>query len=135
VRARTLQLMSKKVTILLEAYKREARKLADELKRLDSRIAQIDDLNKSYREHLALPQLRAAEYRDAASILMRLTERREIDVQRQTLLTVERDRLGRILAEKKRQIERLDEEAKRVVALERLEKERIREMLTPAPRK
>ncbi len=135
MRARTLQLMGKKVSILLEAYKREARKLAEELKRLDTRIAQIDDLNQSYRQHLALPDLRAAEYRDATSILMRLTERRDIDVQRKDLLGVERDRLSRILAEKKRQIERLEEEAKRVIAVERLEKERIRETLAPAYRK
>jgi hypothetical protein len=127
--------MGKKVSILLEAYKREARKLAEELKRLDTRIAQIDDLNQSYRQHLALPDLRAAEYRDATSILMRLTERRDIDVQRKDLLGVERDRLSRILAEKKRQIERLEEEAKRVIAVERLEKERIRETLAPAYRK
>lgn len=135
MRARTLQLMGKKVTILLEAYKREARKLAEELKRLDTRIGQIDELNASYRDHLTLPALRASEYRDTASILMRLTERREIDAQRHALLSVERDRLGRILAEKKRQIERLEEEAKRVLAAERMEKDRMREMLTPAPRR
>ena len=62
--ARVYELMALKQTIELNAYKREAARLHEELDRLQKRRAQITDLDEGYREHLAVPDLRPGELRD-----------------------------------------------------------------------
>jgi hypothetical protein len=134
-RARILELMAMKETIQLQAYRKEATRLFEEIDRLVKRRAQIDDLEQGYREHLAMPGLRAQEYRDVLQLIALLRERREVDAARREILDAERDRLTKILSEKKRQIERLQEEAKRIKILSRQELEDRQATLLPARRK
>jgi hypothetical protein len=134
-RARILELMAMKETIQLQAYRKEATRLFEEIDRLVKRRAQIDDLEQGYREHLATPQLRAQEYRDVLQLIALLRERREVDAARREILDAERERLTKILSEKKRQIERLQEEAKRIKILLRQELEDRQATLLPARRK
>lgn len=134
-RSRLLALVGLKATIAQQAVRREAQKLASELSRLDTLLKQIGSLELSYKDHLKLPALRPAEYRDTVSILSRLQDRRTLDTSRLEMLTIERDRLSRILAEKKRHIDKLAEEAKGALKLERAEQDRIRETLMPTRRK
>lgn len=130
-----LELVGLKATIAQQAIRREAQKLASELSRLDTLLTQIGTLELSYKDHLKLPALRPAEYRDTVSILSRLQDRRSLDTSRREMLTIERNRLSSILAEKKRHIDRLAEEAKGALKQERDERDRVRETLIPARRK
>jgi hypothetical protein len=134
-RSRLLTLVGLKATISQQAVRREAQKLSVELVRLNALLKQITQLDLSYKEHLSLPALRSAEYRDTVSILASLQDRRNIDTSRLDMLTVERDRLVAILAEKQRHIDRLGEEAQRARKNERAERERIQETLIPERRK
>lgn len=133
-RVRILELMALKETIQLQAYKREAARLFEEIDRLDKRREQIKDLDQGYREHLAMPELRAQEYRDILQIIARLKERCDVDDARREILMVERVRLTRILAEKKRHIERLEDEARQEKILLRHQLEERRAGLMPARR-
>ena len=133
-RARKYELMALKHTIALQTYRREASRLFDEIARLDARIAQITQLDLGYREQLAEPNLRITEYRDVIQIISRLSERREIDVARNEILGAERNRLITILAEKKQQIEKIEETALQIKKEERLEREKRSEALIPARR-
>ena len=134
-RSRLLTLVGLKATISQQAVRREAQKLSVELVRLNALLKQITQLDLSYKEHLSLPALRSAEYRDTVSILASLQDRRNIDTSRLDMLTVERDRLVAILAEKQQHIDRLGEEAQRARKNERAERERIQETLIPERRK
>lgn len=133
-RARKFELIALKHTIALQAYRREASRLFEEIARLDARIAQIRELDLGYREQLAVPNLHVTEYRDVLQIISRLNERREIDVTRNEILGVERNRLITVLAEKKRQIEKLEESAVQVRKEERREREDRAAALVPARR-
>jgi len=133
-RDRTYQLIATMHTIKLNAFRREAAKLMEELKRLDERLDQISGLWTGYREHLALPDMKANEARDVLHIMGQLHQRREIDKARGDILRNERNRLSAILAEKKRQIERLEEAAKDWRKQERLEREERQAALMPARR-
>ena len=134
-RARIFQLMALKQTIELNAYKREAARLHEEIDRLEKRRVQIADLDQGYRDHLAMPGLTPVEYRDITQIIARLSERKSVDAARHEILLTERDRVARILAEKKRQIERLEEEARNVKIQERHAIEERNLMLMPERRK
>jgi archaellum component FlaC len=118
-RARVYELMALKQTIELNAYRREASRLHEEIDRLDKRREQIIDLDQGYREQLAVPGITANEYRDITQIIARLHERTSVDLARREILETERERVGKILAERKRKIERLEEEAKMVKIQER----------------
>jgi len=118
-RARVYELMALKQTIELNAYRREASRLHEEIDRLDKRREQIADLDQGYREQLAVPGITANEYRDITQIIARLHERTSVDLARREILETERERVGKILAERKRKIERLEEEAKMVKIQER----------------
>ena len=118
-RARVYELMALKQTIELNAYRREASRLHEEIDRLDKRREQIADLDQGYREQLAVPGITANEYRDITQIIARLHERTSVDLARREILETERERVGKILAERKRKIERLEEEAKMVKVQER----------------
>lgn len=133
-RARTMELIALKQTITLQAHRREAKRLFEEIARLEARIAQIAELDRGYREQLALPEMHVTEYRDVLHIIGKLRERSDIDKARNEILDVERTRLRAILAEKKRQIETLEESAKQVKREERREREERLERLTPARR-
>ena len=133
-RARKFDLIALKHTIALQAYRREASRLFVEIARLDARIAQIIELDLGYREQLAIPDLHMTEYRDVLQIMNRLQQRREIDVTRNEILSVERNRLIQVLAEKKRQIEKLEESAVEVRKEERREREDRAAALVPARR-
>jgi hypothetical protein len=93
--------------------------LHEEIDRLDKRREQIVDLDQGYREQLAVPGITANEYRDITQIIARLHERTSVDLARREILETERERVGKILAERKRKIERLEEEAKMVKIQER----------------
>lgn len=133
-RARKYELMALKHTIALQTYRREASRLFEEIARLDARIAQITELDLGYRQQLAEPNLHITEYRDVIQIMSRLSERREIDVARNEILGAERKRLITILAEKKQQIEKIEETALQIKKEERLEREKRSEALIPARR-
>jgi hypothetical protein len=133
-RARALAVVALKRKIALNAVRREASRLAEEIQRLESRLAQVAELSASYREHLAMPGLNPMEFRSTVQILARLNERKEVDGARREILDVERVRLAGMLAECKRQIDRLQEEELAARRAERLEKEARREALMPARR-
>jgi len=133
-RARKFDLIALKHTIALQAYRREASRLFEEIARLDARIAQITTLDLGYREQIAGPNLHMTEYRDVLQIMTRLHQRREIDVTRNEILSVERNRLIKVLAEKKRQIEKLEESAVEVRKEELREREDRAAALVPARR-
>ncbi len=126
--------MALKQTIALQVHRREATRLFDEIARLDARITQIADLDRGYREQLQIPDLHVTEYRDVLQIIGRLRERSDIDKARNEILDVERVRLRALLAEKKRQIDRLEDSAKQVKNEERLALEERLARLTPARR-
>ena len=134
-RARVYELMALKQTIELNAYRREASRLHEEIDRLDKRREQIVDLDQGYREQLAVPGITANEYRDITQIIARLHERTSVDLARREILVTERERVGKILAEKKRKIERLEEEAKMVKIQERHILDERALMLMPERRK
>ncbi len=133
-RARKFELIALKHTITLQAYRREATRLYEEIARLDARIAQITELDQGYREQLKEPSLHIMEYRDVLQIIGRLNERKGIDVARNEILSAERKRLTEILAQKKQQIEKLEESANIIRKEERIERERRAEALVPARR-
>jgi len=133
-RSRIMELMALKQTIALQVHRREAMRLFDEIARLDARITQIADLDRGYREQLKIPDLHVTEYRDVLQIIGRLRERSDIDKARNEILDVERIRLRALLAEKKRQIDRLEDSAKQVKNEERLALEERAARLTPARR-
>jgi archaellum component FlaC len=134
-RARVYELMALKQTIELNAYRREAARLHEEIDRLDKRREQIVDLDQGYREQLAMPGITANEYRDITQIIARLHERTSVDLARREILETERERVGKILAERKRKIERLEEEAKMVKIHERQLLDERALMLMPERRK
>jgi len=133
-RARKYELMALKHTIALQTYRREATRLFDEIARLDARIAQITELDLGYRKQLTEPNLHITEYRDVLQIISRLSERREIDVARNEILGAERKRLIKILAEKKQQVEKLEDSALQIKKEEQAERESRAEALIPARR-
>ena len=122
-RSRIMELMALKQTIALQAHRREASRLFEEIARLDARIAQIADLDRGYREQLQIPDMHVTEYRDVLQIIGRLRERSDIDKARNEILDVERVRLRALLAEKKRHIDLLEESAKQVKNEERIARE------------
>ena len=124
-----------KQSIELNAYRREAARLHEEIDRLNKRRLQITDLDQGYREQLAAPGLTAIEYRDITQIIGRLHERTAVDQARREILETERERVARILAERKRKIERLEEEAKAVKVKERHAIEESNLMLMPERRR
>ncbi len=133
-RSRIINRFALSKTIQLLGFKREAARLNEEVMRLRERIEQVQGLERSYREHLALPSLSMLEYRSVMDISRRLGERKTIDQARLELLDVERVHLAKLLAGKQQQIDLLDDEAKRAKQTERQEKEDRQELLMPARR-
>ncbi|MBU3730126.1 MAG: hypothetical protein FGM26_01105 [Beijerinckiaceae bacterium] len=134
IRPRALAIVALKRKIALNEIKREAFRLAEEIERLDTRLTQVADLQSAYKDHLALPGLSPTELRSTVQILNRLNERRDVDGARREILETERVRLAGMLAEKKRQIDKLEEEEQAARRAERAEKEARREALMPLRR-
>ena len=134
IRPRALAIVALKRKIALNEIKREASRLAEEIDRLDTRLAQVADLQSAYKEHLALPGMSPTELRSTVQILNRLNERRDVDGARREILETERVRLAGMLAERKRQIDKLEEEELAARRAERAEKEARREALMPMRR-
>ena len=134
IRPRALAIVALKRKIALNEIKREAFRLAEEIERLDTRLTQMADLQSAYKDHLALPGLSPTELRSTVQILNRLNERRDVDGARREILETERVRLAGMLAEKKRQIDKLEEEEQAARRAERAEKEARREALMPLRR-
>lgn len=118
-------------TIQLNEIRREIARLHDEIARIDQRLEQVAMLERGYRDHLRLPELSIIEYRGAADIVARLHERRQVDDNRRDVLETERVRIAGMIVERKRRIEKLEEEERRARADERAHGEAIREALTP----
>ena len=133
-RARTMELLALKKAITLQSYRREAARLFEEIARLEARITQIAELDRGYREQLALPEMHVTEYRDVLNIIGKLRERSDIDRARNEILDVERTRLRKLLAEKMREIETLEDAARQAKSEERRERDERLERLTPARR-
>ncbi len=121
-------------TIKMNEIRREAMRLQTEITRLDQRLEQVGMLEGGYREHLRMPDLSVVEYRGVNDIVGRLNERRQVDTARRDVLDTERVRIAGMLAERKRQIEKLEEEALRARSEEAAEREAIREALMPTRR-
>ena len=134
IRPRALAIVALKRKIALNEIKREASRLAEEIDRLDTRLTQVADLQSAYKEHLALPGLSPTELRSTVQILNRLNERRDVDGARREILETERVRLAGMLAERKRQIDKLEDEELAARRAERAEKEARREALMPMRR-
>ena len=134
IRPRALAIVALKRKIALNEIKREASRLAEEIDRLDTRLTQVVDLQSAYKEHLALPGLSPTELRSTVQILNRLNERRDVDGARREILETERVRLAGMLAERKRQIDKLEDEEQAARRAERAEKEARREALMPMRR-
>ena len=134
IRPRALQIVALKRKIVLNEVKREAARLAEEIDRLEKRLGQVEELSQSYRVHLGVPGLSPTELRSTLQILIRLNERKDIDGARREILETERVRLAGLLAEKKRQIDLIEDQERAARMTERLEKETRREALLPARR-
>ena len=133
-RSRALAVVGLKRKIAMNAVRREAVRLSEEIERLELRLNQVADLSQSYRDHLTIPSLNPTELRSTMQILARLNERKDVDGARRDILEVEKVRLAAMLAECKRQIDRLQEEELAARQRERLEKEARREALMPIRR-
>jgi len=106
-------------------WQMETGRLVSEIQRLDDRISQVEALKSIYQSHLTNPSLTARELIGIRIINMHLNDRRDLDQSRLTLLAEERQRLMAMLAAKKREVDMLEDETKRLKrneAEEKLEK-------------
>ncbi len=134
IRPRALAIVALKRKIALNEVKREAARLAEEIDRLDTRLSQVEELSQSYKQQLAAPGLTPIELRSTMQILNRLTERKDVDGSRREILETERVRLASLLAERKRQIDLIEDQELLARRAERAEKEARREALMPTRR-
>jgi DNA repair exonuclease SbcCD ATPase subunit len=132
--SRTVKLYALTKTIKLQQYRREAAKLFGEIDRINKRLVQLVELRQGYADHLGLPELTPMEVRGALHIAGMLDERKSVDEARRDLLEGERSRLANLLIEKKREIEKLEEEELRLKRLERQERQERQDALMPTRR-
>ena len=132
--SRLVKLAALKRSVQLQTWRREANRLFDEIHRLDQRIDQVERLEDIYRDHLAGQSVSANELISIRVINAQLRERKDIDKNRRELLDVERVRVSGVLAEKRREIDNLEDEAKRRKRLEAEEKLERLQSLMPARR-
>ncbi len=132
--SRRVKLYSIKKNIELLGYRREADQLKSELDRLSKRIEQVAELESGYKQQLAMPEMSATEYMTIIDIFHRLSERRRLDQARYDMLETERSRLTGIVISKKREVEKLEDQAKTMAIQEREEKQEIADRMMPAPR-
>ncbi|MEN9754058.1 MAG: hypothetical protein RLZ07_440 [Pseudomonadota bacterium] len=115
-------------------WQMETGRLISEIQRLDERIAQVDALKHIYQDHLAKPSLTARELIGIRIINMHLNDRRDLDKNRLEVLASERQRLMGMLAAKKREVDMLEGETKRLKSREAEEKLEKLQSLLPARR-
>ena len=132
--SRHVKLYSIKKNIELLGFRREADQLKSELDRLNKRIEQVAELEAGYKQQLAMPEMSATEYMTIIDIFHRLSERRRLDQARYDMLETERSRLTGIVISKKREVEKLEDQAKSMAIQEREEKQEIADRMMPAPR-
>ena len=132
--SRRVKLYSIKKNIELLGFRREADQLKSELDRLNKRIEQVAELEAGYKQQLAMPEMSATEYMTIIDIFHRLSERRRLDQARYDMLETERSRLTGIVISKKREVEKLEDQAKSMAIQEREEKQEIADIMMPAPR-
>jgi len=132
--SRRVKLYSIKKNIELLGFRREADQLKSELDRLNKRIEQVAELESGYKQQLAMPEMSATEYMTIIDIFHRLSERRRLDQARYDMLETERSRLTGIVISKKREVEKLEDQAKTMAIQEREEKQEIADRMMPAPR-
>ena len=132
--SRRVKLYSLKKNIELLGFRREADQLKSELDRLNKRIEQVAELEAGYKQQLAMPEMSATEYMTIIDIFHRLSERRRLDQARYDMLETERSRLTGIVISKKREVEKLEDQAKSMAIQEREEKQEIADRMMPAPR-
>jgi hypothetical protein len=132
--SRRVKLYSIKKNIELLGYRREADQLKSELDRLSKRIEQVTELETGYKQQLAMPEMSATEYMTIIDIFHRLSERRRLDQARFDMLETERARLTGIVIGKKREVEKLEDQAKSLAIQEREEKQEKADKMMPAPR-
>ena len=132
--SRRVKLYSIKKNIELLGYRREADQLKSELDRLNKRIEQVAELEAGYKQQLAMPEMSATEYMTIIDIFHRLSERRRLDQDRYDMLETERSRLTGIVISKKREVEKLEDQAKAMAVQEREEKQELADRMMPAPR-
>ncbi len=132
--SRRVKLYSIKKNIELLGFRREADQLKSELDRLNKRIEQVAELEAGYKQQLAMPEMSATEYMTIIDIFHRLSERRRLDQARYDMLETERARLTGIVISKKREVEKLEDQAKTMAMQEREEKQEMADKMMPAPR-
>ncbi|MBM3635862.1 MAG: hypothetical protein FJX04_01965 [Alphaproteobacteria bacterium] len=123
--SRITRLAALKRKVEYRKWQMETGRLVSEIQRLDDRISQVEALKSIYQSHLTNPSLTARELIGIRIINMHLNDRRDLDQSRLTLLAEERQRLMAMLAAKKREVDMLEDETKRLKrneAEEKLEK-------------
>ena len=133
-RSRIIGLLAIKRKVALQKFRQEQGRLTEEIDRLGLRIDQVVALEAGYHAHLTEKSISVNELRGITALTARLGERRDIDQRRRELLDVERIRLAPILVAKRREIEKLEEEAKIAALAEAEEKAEKRLALMPARR-
>ena len=132
--SRITRLAALKRKVEYRKWQMETGRLISEIQRLDDRIGQVDALKSIYQNHLEKPSLTARELIGIRIINMHLNDRRDLDQNRLELLAEERQRLMAMLAAKKREVDRLEDETKRLKSREAEEKLEKLQALLPARR-
>jgi len=132
--SRITRLAALKRKVEYRKWQVETGRLISEIQRLDDRINQVDALKTIYQNHLEKPSLTARELVGIRIINMHLNDRRDLDMNRLQLLAEERQRLMSMLAAKKREVDMLEDETKRLKRSEAEEKLEKLQALMPARR-
>ena len=132
--SRITRLAALKRKVEYRKWQMETGRLISEIQRLDDRISQVESLKSIYQSHLTKPSLTARELIGIRIINMHLNDRRDLDQSRLTLLAEERQRLMAMLAAKKREVDMLEDETKRLKRNEAEEKLEKLQALMPARR-
>lgn len=132
--SRITRLAALKRKVEYRKWQMETGRLVSEIQRLDDRISQVEALKSIYQNHLTKPSLTARELIGIRIINMHLNDRRDLDQNRLTLLAEERQRLMAMLAAKKREVDMLEDETKRLKRNEAEEKLEKLQALMPARR-
>jgi hypothetical protein len=132
--SRITRLAALKRKVEYRKWQVETGRLISEIQRLDDRINQVDALKTIYQNHLEKPSLTARELVGIRIINMHLNDRRDLDMNRLQLLAEERQRLMTMLAAKKREVDMLEDETKRLKRSEAEEKLEKLQALMPARR-
>ena len=132
--SRITRLAALKRKVEYRKWQVETGRLISEIQRLDDRINQVDALKTIYQNHHEKPSLTARELIGIRIINMHLNDRRDLDMNRLQLLAEERQRLMTMLAAKKREVDMLEDETKRLKRSEAEEKLEKLQALMPARR-